>query len=113
MTTYFGFAVADSMFPETCTATRRPLTIEQVRELLQQPYESCCNPSHEATIRACQARFGFAPKIPDKPPRVVLQPGDRVVVMSVRGLPRLTDRREYTDEEIQQATFSFGLWTVE
>lgn len=38
--------------------------------------------------------------------------GDCEIVMGVRGLPRLTDRHEYTDEEIAEATFSFSIYTV-
>jgi hypothetical protein len=35
-----------------------------------------------------------------------------MIVMSVRGLPRLTDNRHYTPEEIAGATFVFAKWTV-
>ena len=42
----------------------------------------------------------------------VLKSGDAVVVMGVRGLPRLTDRHEYTSEEVASASFTFSLYTV-
>ena len=50
--------------------------------------------------------------IPAQPPRVSVGVGDSVVVMGVRGLPRLTDRHEYTEEEIASATFSFSEYKV-
>ena len=114
--TYFGFALADSMFANlpNGTAIRRFVrTPEFVRELVGQDIESCLNPSHAATIVAMRERFGINVSIPTVPPRVELQPGDSMVVMGVRGLPRLTDRHEYSAEEISSATFAFSLYEVE
>ena len=111
---YFGFAIADGMFPATATVSRRPLTPEATAELMQEGYTSCCNPQHRATNAAAKARYGLDITVPEKAPMVSLKLGDRVIVMSVRGLPRLEENRhEYTEEEIAKATFLFGLWTVE
>lgn len=111
--TYFGFAVADSMFAGSCEITRAQLTPAQVADMARDgALTSCLNPSHEATIAAMVERFGFAVEIPDTPPQVKLDAGDSVVVMGVRGLPRLTDRHEYTEEEIASATFTFSRYTV-
>ena len=110
---YFGFAVADGMFPVICTATRHPLTAEEVANLLAEGYTSCCNPQHQATLVAAKARYGLDVEVPAKAPIVSLVVGDQVVVMSVRGLPRLEENRhEYTEDEIAKASFVFGLWTV-
>jgi hypothetical protein len=114
MKTYFGFAIADGMFPPTCSSTREPLTVENAKEIIAAGIESCCNPSHAATIAAMKERFGIEVLVPEKPPQVALESGDAVLVMSVRGLPRLDDKRhEYTVEEIAKATFAFGLWKVQ
>lgn len=112
MAVYFGFALADSMFSGDVTITRRTLDVHAVRVLVEAGVESCCNPSHEATIDAMRQRFGLEVAIPAVPPRVSLKSGDSVVVMGVRGLPRLTDRHEYTSGEIEGATFNFSLYTV-
>lgn len=111
---YFGFALADSMFGDGgCTITRTKRDADYVRRLIgEEGFESCCNPSHAATIDALRSRYGIEVKIPEKPPRVLLVPGDTVIVMGVRGLPRLTDRHEYTAEEIAQATFEFHSYYV-
>lgn len=112
-TTYFGFAVADSMFPANCAASRRPLDVSEVKDLMTAGYVSCCNPQHRPTNEAARERFGLDIAVPEKAPLVKLESGDRVIVMSVRGLPRLEENRhEYTHEEISRATFAFGLWTV-
>ena len=74
--------------------------------------ESCCNPSHAATIEAMRTRFQINVAIPESPPKVSLEMGDSIIVMGVRGLPRLTDRHEYNEQEIAQATFSFAKYTV-
>lgn len=111
MTTFFGFALADSMFSGDCTITRRSLAAEEVRERAAS-FTPCLNPSHQATIDAMRARYGIEVLVPETPPRVVVNPGDSVVVMGVRGLPRLTDRHEYTEEEIAAATFTFSEYSV-
>ncbi len=111
-TTYFGFALADSMFSGDCTITRKTMAVQEVKQLVLQGVVPCLNPSHEATIKAMRARFGIDVPIPEKPPQVCLGVGDSVVVMGVRGLPRLTDRHEYTSDEIAKATFSFAVYTV-
>lgn len=112
MKTYFGFALADSMFNGDCNISRRSLSVEEVKERVMQGVESCCNPSHKATIDAMTARYGIEVVIPEAPPRVSLGSGDSVIVMGVRGLPRLTDRHEYTEEEIAKANFLFAEYRV-
>ena len=114
MTTYFGFALADSMFVGNCTIRRNSTTAEQVRQMAQDgALTPCLNPSHRATIDAMRQRYNIDVEIPATPPRVILNAGDSIVVMGVRGLPRLTDRHEYTEEEIAAATFNFTMYTVE
>ena len=112
MKKFFGFALADSMFASDCNIARRALLVDEVRALVAQDVESCCNPSHSATINAMHLRFGIDVSIPETPSRVVLGSGDSIIVMGVRGLPRLTNRHEYTEEEIASATFTFAMYTV-
>jgi hypothetical protein len=111
MTTYLGFAVADSMFPPSCTIAKVPMTIEDVRASLSKA-TSCCNPFHAATLHALKARYDLDVPVPDKAPVVSAKIGDRVIVLSVRGLPRLEGRHEYTAEEIEKAAFVFSCYTV-
>ena len=65
-----------------------------------------------ATIAAMRSKFGIEVAIPAAPPRVSLKCGDSVIVMGVRGLPRLTDRHEYSTAEVDGATFVFSEYTV-
>ncbi len=109
---FFGFAVADSMFPNSCVIDRKSLNIEQVKDYIEAGVIPCFNASHEATFFAMNSRFGIKLEIPEVPPRVSLNPGDSVIVMGVRGLPRLTDRRHYSFEEISSASFVFSIYTV-
>jgi hypothetical protein len=118
---YFGFALADSMFASDCTISRQVLVgvlkdavdgLEAVHAFLDGDVKFCLNPSHQATIDAAVSRFGLRLEIPDRPPSVTLYAGDSILVMGVRGLPRLTDRHEYTAEEIASASFAFTLYTV-
>ena len=111
---YFGFALADGMFAAAgnCSIRRRKLTVEQVRAEVEAGVEPCLNPSHAATIHAMRDRFGIDVPIPAAPPKVDVGDGDSVIVMGVRGLPRLTDRHEYTAEEVAAATFEFAEYLV-
>ena len=112
-TTFFGFAIADSMFEAASEIAREALCAEQVRDYIARGgVIPCLNPSHAATIAAMRERFGIEVKIPEKPPQVRLMPNDSLIVMGVRGLPRLTDRHEYTAEEIASATFTFSRYLV-
>jgi len=110
--TFFGFALADGMFVGDCTIARRKLTVDEVKSLIEAGVEPCLNPSHAATIAAMREKFGIDVPIPEMPPRVEISLGDAVVVMGVRGLPRLTDRHEYTADEIEKATFVFSVYMV-
>lgn len=113
-TIYFGFALADSMFDGSCEIARRSMQPEEVRALAEAgKLTPCLNPSHAATIAAMRCRFGIEVEIPQMPPQVKLGLGDRLVVMGVRGLPRLTDRHEYSEEEIASATFTFSEYEVQ
>lgn len=110
---YFCFTIADSMFPGNCSVTRQSLSVEEAQALVARGVISCCNSMHKASIVAAEKRYGITVETPEKAPQVSLASGDAVVVMSVRGLPRLQENRhEYTDAEIEGATFTFGLWTV-
>ena len=111
MTTYFGFGLADSMFPGSCTIARRPITLSETQAIVAAGVTSCLNPSHAATVAAMSAR-GLDVAIPATAPKVALVGGDRLVVLGVRGLPRLEGRHEYTAEEIAGATFALALYEV-
>lgn len=110
---YFGFAIADGMFPQECQVFRRPISVDEVKKLVEDgEVTPCLNPSHRPTVAAMKNKFGLNVPVPEKPPVIKLRPGDSVIVMSVRGLPRLENRHEYTEEEISNASFEFGIWTV-
>ena len=111
---FFGFALADSMFNGDCAIVRTAISVEEVKRMAENgELVPCLNPSHAATIAAMKERFGIEVEIPETPPKVVLSQGDAVIVMGVRGLPRLTDRHEYSAEEINAATFAFAKYTVD
>ena len=111
--TYFGFAVADGMFSgERVELIRKVVSVEEVREMVAQGVIPALNPAHQSTISAMHTRFGLNVAIPEKAPMVSLGQGDSLIVMSVRGLPRREGIAEYTEAEINSATFVFSLWTV-
>lgn len=111
MKTYFGFGIAPSMFPDG-NISKKTLTVDDAREVIGQGVVSCLNPCHKASIDVLENRFGVKVDIPAKAPSVLLDIGDRLVVMGVSGLPRLEGRHEYTAEEVAGAKFTFTLWTA-
>jgi len=112
MPTFFGFGLADNMFPASCIVTRRELTPAAAKDIIEAGISPCLNPSHKLTIDAMGSRFGIVIEIPAKAAVISLKTGDSLLVMGVVGLPRLEGRHEYTQDEIDGAKFRFGLWTV-
>lgn len=118
MKNYFGFAISDSMFSGDVTVTRKCLSEAETRELLRcwkndGTLVPCLNPSHKATIDAMRERFNIEVAIPETAPRCELVNGDSLLLLQVKGLPRLdATRHEYTKEEIASAIFTFSVWKV-
>lgn len=108
--TFIGLTIADSMFPANCQITRRPLDVDKVRELAAEAV-SCCNASHANTLVALKSKHGIEVTAQGAP-KVALGVGDSIIVMSVRGLPRLEGTQQYTDDQIAGASFAFGIWDV-
>ena len=116
MAIFFGFAVADSMFSGDVIIQRTVLPEDKVISFFHafDNIVPCLNPSHTATIEAMRKRFGISIDIPPTAPKVELEAGDSLLVMSVRGLPRLdASRHEYTPEEIEGASFAFSVYDVQ
>lgn len=117
-TLYFGFAISDNMFSTGVTVRREPLSATDAQIALScdmRQIVSCVNPSHKATIEALQAKFpdiAVYATIPEKAPLIKMGSGDGLLIMGVRGLPRMEGRHEYTKEEIENSTFTFSLWEV-
>lgn len=118
MATYFGFAISSTMFEsdnsdDFITITRKVLDPQSAffKDLIKGA-QSCVNPSHSATISAIKSRFGIEIEIPKSPPTICLGDGDIIVVAQISGLPRLTDRHEYSDSEIQGAEIKFIRYKV-
>lgn len=112
MAVYFGFGIAPSMFPSKgVEIVPQELSDSEGAELASLSIP-CLNGSHAATIKVLNTRFGVAVEVPAVPPKVVLGIGDSVVVMAAIGLPRLVDRHEYTEEEVEGAIFRFVAYHV-
>ena len=118
MAIFFGFGMADNMFPAAYEGDieRKLLTPDEAKALIEQDGADgtniCLNPSHAATIAVMNNRFDIRCKIPAKAPLVSLSVGDTLIVMGVSGLPRLEGRHEYSQDEIDGAVFRFASYTL-
>lgn len=112
MATYVGLALADGMFSEEATASRRPLTVDEARSMVEAGVISACNPSHALTLAALRDKHGIAVPVPEKAPFVKLAPGDQLIVLSARFPRRLAEGEVWSAEDVDKAEFKFGLWTV-
>lgn len=111
---YFGFAIADGMFPGSVSLRRLVITADEAKSLIADgQIIPALNPTHKATIDAMQTRYGINVEIPSSAPKISLAVGDSFIVMSVRGLPRREGVAEYTAEEVAAATFEFSVWSVD
>jgi hypothetical protein len=120
---YLGLAVSASMFAHDFNIVEiERLSIEEdmdyilalLRGEIFNPVEviNCFNSSHTATIEVLEEHgFNFSEfPVPEIPPKIILSDGDRLVVFQVEGLPRLTDRHQYTKEEILSAKISIVIF---
>jgi len=112
--TYFVLGeIYDSMFNDVESEIligRKVLSPSDAKEVIKDGVISCANRGDWATLSAMHDRFGIQVLIPDlscHPNDILLSYGDRVLVMSVSGLPALA-----TDNEIKSAVFRFSLYTV-
>jgi len=112
-----SFAMSDTMFPESCTIDREPISSDVAIRMIRDYSElsrllSALNPSHARTIEAIRVRFGIELPIPEQAPKIKLEDGDKLLVIAIQGLPRLGEGEVYSNEQIGSANFKFGLWTV-
>ncbi len=112
MKTFFGFGIAPSMFPPNCFIRKAELGVDVAKVVIAGGVISCLNPSHKATIEVMKTRFDIDVEIPEKAPSIIVQVGDRLLVLTAGGLPRMENRHEYTVEEVKATKFSFTLFTV-
>ncbi|MEL7037266.1 MAG: hypothetical protein AAFO04_16820 [Cyanobacteria bacterium J06592_8] len=107
MNTYAGFAFSLQM-KTTKVALFKVTTIESNPENWELIKNSIpvFNKGHIATIKAIKTRFYVDLSIPETPPSITLNADDIIYVIQVKGLARLVDRKEYTNEEIANASFS-------
>jgi hypothetical protein len=110
---FIGLAVADSMFPATATVVRRPLDVAEVRQIVAAGVTSCCTPSHATPLVALAQTHDIVVPVPDKAPFAKLAVGDRLVVLSARFPRRLAEGEVWSKEEVDAATFVFGMWEVQ
>lgn len=112
--TFVGLAMSSTMFAEEALLVRMPIGALSVRDMLEskEGCVSCVNPSHAATIDALWGRFGMHIPIPETAPKVSLEPGDTLVVLSARFNRRLAEGERYSAEEVAAATFEFVAYAV-
>src|ERR1700742_2223249 len=113
MTQYISLALSDTMFPDG-QFSKESMTPQEAKEWLE-IYEhdivSAANPTHTSTFDALNRKFGINLPIPEKAPTVSLVPGDTILIFQAR-LPRLAEGERHAQETVDNAQFSFSLWTI-
>lgn len=108
---YLNNALASSMLPDgvglypPCT-----MSAQEVMNELNYGFVHAGNPAHANTWHAAARLIGIPEVGEPKGGRVVLGHEDILIVVEVDGLPRET--REFSDEEIAQATFKFRYFSA-
>lgn len=114
MARYFNTTLGLSMLPDGRFFVEA-LTWGEARAWLCGAFENVVNPSHtnslDAICRHLNVDGRLAEKICNaKGGRVILQRGDECLVAQIENVPRET--REFTDEEVKNASFAFRLVRV-
>lgn len=113
---YFAVALSDGMINSDANITRQALRLGQVKAAINHAMalgtlKPCLDHTHQAILDALYKRYDICISVPSTTAQVNLAVNDRLIVMNVKGLPRLTaNRKEYHLEEIAAATFVFTLW---
>lgn len=111
--TFFSMEVPYFSFEGHITLSRKELPRGKAIEILSNDETIVSlDPSQRAIVKIMNNYLNTHIEIPENPVEVFLERGDSVLIMQVRGLPQLTDRHEYTQEEIDDADFVFSLWTA-
>lgn len=109
---YVGLALSSTMFEGDCQISRNVLNAEEAKGIISGEVISCFNPSHTATIEALRARFGIEVMAPETAPKVTLELGDSLIVLSARFSRRLSEGERYSPEEVDSANFEFVEYRV-
>lgn len=110
MKRYFNTTFGISMAPD---GLARILTVspENAARYLSDPFENIANPGHGNTLDAVSGLLGIDVRNA-KGGRVRLSEGDQCLVAEVGNLPPQRETRQYSDEEIKAATFTFRIVTI-
>ncbi len=112
---YLGLAFSHQMIENGNSVSFKEISVDEVRRIVDKgEFVNCCNKFHIETLVALDKIYGINlfKSVPEVPPHVHLVAGDTLILTSVVGLPRLTEHRGFTQEEIDGATFAFRLLTV-
>jgi hypothetical protein len=113
MTTFLSLATSSSMFPLRGRINMVPLTPEMVKgALIGINVVSAVNKSHTTTLDVIKRKFGIDLPVPDKAPKVFLQPGDSLIIVQAN-LPRLNEGEVHSSATVESAEITFRLWEVE
>lgn len=105
---YFNTALGLSMLPDGEFSVQT-ITPEAAAAWLLEGHQNVANPNHSNSLQAITQKIDVDMR-DAKGGRITLEPGDQCLVAQIGGIPRET--REFTDEEIAAATFTFRLVTV-
>ncbi len=108
MNKYFNTTLGLSMLPDGNVSVET-LTTDEATGWLREGFENVANPSHANTLNAVSRHLGVDVR-QAKGGRIKLIAGDECLVAEISGVPRET--REFTNEEIAAATFTFRLVKV-
>jgi hypothetical protein len=109
MSSYFNTTLGVSMLPDG-SINVETITDHEATAYLHGTFENVANPSHANTLDAVSRHLGVNVR-GAKGGRIKLESGDACLVAEISGVPRET--REFTDEEIAAATFTFRLVQVQ
>ena len=108
MKRYFNTTLGISMLPDGDLSVET-VTEEAAAQYLLGEIENVANPQHSNSLQAITQKLGVDVRNA-KGGRVFLASGDSCLVAEIGGIPRET--REFSDEEIAAAKFTFRLVIV-
>ncbi len=112
MTTFISLASSATMFPINGTIDMSEAFPADVQHALHtDSFVSALNPSHKSTLDVIVRKFGIALPIPERAPKVVLTPGDTLLIIQAE-LPRLNEGEVHNQQTVEAAKITFRRWSL-
>ena len=113
MRVFFSIGLKNSMFgTHSDSLSASGISWPEVEKYVNDGLVYYLDESDRPAVDALNSKYGTSIEIPKTRPDVCVEGGDTIIVAEACGLPKLSKRRKYTDDEIDAVSFLFRKYMV-